>query len=55
MFERDIRGDLSYISIRYAKANNNYSKHYNGNRKESYIMYDYANNVYGCRLRSYIP
>ena len=46
-FERQVRGGVSMITTRYAKANNEYMKEYNKSEPNSSIMYLDANNLYG--------
>ena len=45
--EKEMRGGISYIAHRHAKANNKYKKNYNEGEDSSYIMYLDANNLYG--------
>ena len=54
--ESSIRGGLSQISKRYAKANNKYmSSGYNEKIDDSYILYLDANNLYGYAMCEYLP
>lgn len=53
--ESGIRGGLSQISHRYAKANNKYMKKYEKSKEDSYIVYLDANNLYGFAMCEYLP
>ena len=54
-FEEGIRGGLSQISTRYAKANNKYMKSYDKTKPDTYISYFDANNLYGHSMCEYLP
>ena len=53
--EKGLRGGISYIANRYAKANNRYMKNYVQNKATKYIMYLDANNLYGWAMSQYLP
>ena len=53
--ESGIRGGMSQISKRYAKANNDKIKEYEKTKELSHITYLDANNLYGWAMCEYLP
>ena len=47
LFEKDMRGEVSYMFYRYSKAYNKYLKSYDPKQKSKHIIYLDANNLYG--------
>ena len=54
-FERGMRGGVSYINKRYSKANNEYCKDYDKEKRKNYIIYLDMNNLYGYAMSQYLP
>ena len=50
MIEKEIRGGITHVIHRYAKANNKYLKNYDKNKQ-----YLYANNLYGWTMSQKLP
>ena len=48
--EKGLRGRISYIAKRYAKANNKYMKDFDPKKPSKYILYLDKNNLYGCTM-----
>ena len=53
--EKGLRGGISYIAKRYAKANNKYMKNYDPTKPSIYILYLDLNNLHGWAVSSYLP
>ena len=53
--EKGLRGGISYIAHRHAKANNKYLPDYNRELDDSYLMYLDANNLYGWAMSERLP
>ena len=53
--EKSIRGGISMIGKRHAKANNIHMKNYDKSKKGVSITYDYANNLYGLAMTQKLP
>lgn len=55
MVENGIRGGISCINHRHAKANNPYLSDFDKDKLMSYIIYKDANNLYGWAMSQYLP
>ena len=53
--EKGLRGGISCIAKRYAKANNKYTKNYDPKKPSKFIIYLDTNNSYGWGLSAYLP
>ena len=53
--EKGMRGGISMISHRYAKANNSYLAEYDSEQPSTYIVYKDANNLYGHAMVQALP
>jgi hypothetical protein len=53
--EKGMRGGVSMITHRYAKANNPYIEGHDPDQEANYIMYLDANNLYGWAMSQHLP
>ena len=53
--EKGTRGGVSYITKRYAKANNKYMNDYDPKKQSTFISYLDMNNLYGWAMSEYLP
>ena len=53
--EKGLRGGISYIAKRYAKANNKYLNDYDPKKPSTIISYLDMNNLYGWAMSEYLP
>ena len=53
--EKGLRGGISYIAKRYAKANNKYTNDYDPKKPSTFITYLDMNNLYGWAMSEYLP
>ena len=53
--EKGSRGGISYISKRYAKANNKYMSDYDLEKPSIFVTYLDKNNLYGWSMSEYLP
>ena len=53
--KKGLRERISYISKRYAKANNKYMNDYSSKKPSKFITYLDMNNFYGWGLSGYLP
>ena len=53
--EKGLRGGISYIAKRYAKANNKYMNDYDPKKLSTFITYLDMNNLYGWAMSEYLP
>ena len=51
--EKGLRGGISYIAKRYAKANNKYINDYDSKKPSTFITYLDMNNLYGGATSDY--
>ena len=53
--KKGLRGWVSYIDMRYAKANDKYMKNHDPKKPSTFITYLDMNNLYGWAMSSYLP
>ena len=54
VLEKGLRGGISYIAKRYAKANNKYMNDYDLKKPSTFITYLDENNLYGLAMSEYL-
>ena len=52
--EKGLRGGISYIAKRYAKANNKYMNDYDPKKQPAFVSYLDLNNLYGWAMSEYL-
>ena len=52
--EKGLRGGISYIAKRYAKANNKYMNDYDPKKQSTFISYLDMNNLYGWAMSEHL-
>ena len=55
LIDKKLRGGISYIVKRYAKANNKYMNDYDPEKLSIFITYLGKNNLYGWAMSEYLP
>ena len=55
LFEKGMRGGVSYVSNRYSKASNKYLKTYDPKQEFKHLIYLNANNLYGYIITYFFP
>ena len=55
LFEKGIRGKVSYISNRYSKDNNKHLKPYEPKQESNFIIYLNTNSLYGYAMSKFLP
>ena len=55
LFEKDMRGEVSYISKRNNKANNKNLKSYDPKQESKQVIYLDTNNLYGYAMSKFFP
>ena len=55
IFQKGLRGGISYIAKRYAKAGNKYMNDYDPKKPSTFISYLDMNNLYGWAMSEYLP
>ena len=53
--EKGLRGRTSYITKRYAKANNKYINYYDSKKQSTFISNLDMNNLHGWAMSEYLP